>query len=403
MPAGNKFRHQSYPTQPIQQPVIRSVTAEQARGAGFERLHTQFAVRDVLIVHGTFMGDDPFGVADMLRTLAGNTPAFAAALDGVAAGIQARMKPLADSVAGDVGNYTQQFADKFREITGGDPAVELLKPTWSGQNHHLARADLAVRLLCRLTELAPTPDQRILLWGHSHAGNAFAILSNLLANDRESVAAFFEAVSDQPGDSWKVAQQELAAAPSPHPLANSVIIAAFGTPVRYGWDTTGFRHLTHFLHHRVFDENNPFISKPLFPPHSLPDTLTARYGDWVQSFGIAGTDVATPVSIGVNQRLQTILESGLAEPVHELDTRFLTPKRIRDACARWKTGTRCHADGRNLLLSYEPCGRKSVTGYPIEQALLGHGVATTLDWLPTHLALLLEVLEQDGADRRRDA
>ncbi|WP_407813651.1 hypothetical protein, partial [Staphylococcus aureus] len=90
------------------------------------------------------------------------------------------------------------------------------------------------------------------------------------------------------------------------------------------------------------------------------------------------TDVSTPVTSAVNRRLATVLEAGLDDPAHELDTRFLASRRIRDACTRWKTGTRCHADGRNLLVDYEPCGRKTAAGTSIETSLLGHGVATTV-------------------------
>ncbi len=399
MPFANQFRHQNYPTVPAVPPTLCRVSSAVGEAVRFEQLHTRFRVRDVLVVHGTFAGNDPFGIADTLRSIGRSLPAGAITLDRVADAVVQKTKPLADSITGDVGNYTADYVARFRELVQGDPSVELLQPPWTGQNHHCARADLAVRLFCRLLEFAPGPDERVLLWGHSHAGNAFAILSNLLANDRNSVATFFECHEERSEPHWMTAREELAQARGPHPLAWSLLIAAFGTPVRYGWDTSGFRHLTHFLHHRNYNEESPFLTKPLFPPQSLPDTVTAKYGDWVQAFGIVGTDVDTPVSAQVNRRLALLLESGLEEPVHGTDTRFLVPQRIRDACARWKTGTRCHADGRNLLLEYEPCGRRIAAGLAVEDSLLGHGVATTIDWLPAHLALLLSTLERDGVDQ----
>lgn len=121
---------------------------------------------------------------------------------------------------------------------GGEPGVELLSPTWSGQNHHLARADLAVRLLHQLLVRPLLPDQNVLLWGHSHAGNSFALLTNLLANHKSSVAQFFEAAAQGGVAHWDEVRTNLKSALSPHPLARRIFIAGFETPVRYGWDTS---------------------------------------------------------------------------------------------------------------------------------------------------------------------
>jgi len=34
----------------------------------------------------------------------------------------------------------------------------------------------------------------------------------------------------------------------------------------------------------------------------------------------------------------------------------------------------------------------STIGQPVELSLLGHGVATTIRWLPTHLKLVMEAM-----------
>ncbi len=251
-----------------------------------------------------------------------------------------------------------------------------------------------MRLLCHLDDLQPTTTDRILLWGHSHAGNGFAILSNLLANDRTAVDRFFDACGKQQPDHWLRAKRILARAPAPHPWAQSILIATFGTPVRYGWDCAGYNRLVHVSHHRNYDVANPIVSHPMFPPHHLPDILKAKYGDWVQSFAIAGTDVSAVTSLTRNKNLSAVLESGLRPPEHGLDTRLILTERIRDACARWKTGTRCHADGRNLLVEYEPSGR-NVLAIPVEDSMFGHGVSTAVNWLPSHLSLVQSALMGD--------
>ncbi|HIE95710.1 MAG TPA: hypothetical protein EYG03_03895 [Planctomycetes bacterium] len=396
MPAKNQFRHQSYPTAPSVRPAFHRLRVTDGDDVDFSKLHSQFGVREVVLVHGTFMGDDPFGISEVLRTIAKSAGLLEGPLMTLADVLQARMKSLVDGLAQDVGNYTLKYCDAFQQLVGGDPMVRLLQPTWTGQNHHLARADLAVRLLWQLDDMQPTPEETVLLWGHSHAGNAFAILSNLLANDRNAVAKFFTAAGHQDAEHWARARQILESGPSPHPWAKSVLFVAFGTPVRYGWDSNGYRDLLHVLHHRQNDNGDEFLAQPMFPAQSLNDMLTARYGDWVQAFGIAGTDVPPPIAMQANRAVAAVLEAGLTAPEHGLDTRFIVPQQLRDTCARWKTGTRCHGDGRNLLVEYEPSGRTTPLASPIEETLLGHGVATTLAWLPAHLALVLQALSSSG-------
>jgi hypothetical protein len=91
-----------------------------------------------------------------------------------------------------------------------------------------------------------------------------------------------------------------------------------------------------------------------------------------------------------NALLGAFLERGLLD---------VTPPKLRDrlkvACARWKTRTRLHTDGRNLLIDYQS---SNMTRFgPSRQAVLGHGIYTLKDWLPGQLSLVLKWLEQDGA------
>jgi len=388
MPQRNEFRHQQYPTQPHHAPA-RHILNVNPGNVDYTRLHALHAVRQVVLVPGTFAGDDPFAIGQILRSLGERVPHGGALAEGLADQLAAQTTRIVNSVARDVGSWTADYCDRFTELVGGTIHVVRLEPTWSGQNHHFARADLAVRLLCHLDRLPLLPGEQILFWGHSHAGNGFALLSNLLANHRTAVESFFEAGDPPDADHWRQARDLLAAGSTPHRLAGHVSFVTFGTPVRYGWDSDGYRQLVHIL----FDRGTPgdeLTTQPLFPPHSFRDTVEATWGDWVQAFGIAGTDVVppTPRSIERDQRLRDIVEAGLEPPEHGLSIRLVPGRKLKDLCARWKTGTRCHADGRNLLVDYQPSGRQVVNG-PVEASLFGHGVATTIDWLPAHLALVL--------------
>ena len=392
MPVENHFQHQQYPTEPVTTPVLRTLNVDEAAGTDFSKLHTALRIGRVVLVHGTFMGDDPLGIADALKSVAESVPLLAGQLNRLAEASKEKTRPFTAAVTGDVGNYHELFRKRFQELVGDDPQVELLSPTWSGQNNHLARADLAVRLLHQLLARPLLADQNVLLWGHSHAGNAFALLTNLLANHKHSVAQFFDAAAQDGVTHWDQVRKNLESAVSPHPLASRIFIAGFATPVRYGWDTDGCAKLVHVTFHRPYDETIPLMTKPLFPPQQIPDVTNARWGDWVQAFAIAGTDVSSMPTRIMNQNLTAILEANLPELQYGLDTRFISPKRIRDACVRWKTGTRCHSDGMNLLVDYKLCGDVTTIGQPIELSLLGHGVATTIRWLPTHLKLVMEAM-----------
>lgn len=397
MPERNRFLHQPYPTAPLQTPT-RHVLDVRPRATDYSRLHTRHGVRRVILVPGTFAGNDPFNISGTMRAVAERLPAGGAVLQRLADRVSEKTHEIFSGLAADVGNYSPEYAARFEELVGGDPAVGVLEPKWSGQNHHFARADLAVRLFAELDRMELFGREQILLWGHSHAGNGFALLSNLLGGDPESVEDFFEACGYPEAEHWQRACRSLRSNPSPHPLARHVSVVTFGTPVRYGWDPLGLSGIYHILFDRNQTDPGNSHGRPMFPPHPIPDMLDATYGDWVQAFAIAGTDVVPPAPgpLERNRRLDEFLRRGLDPPELTLDTRLIPVEHLRWLCARWKTGTRCHTDGRNLLVDYQPGGRL-ILDRPIESSVFGHGVATTIDWLPAHLELLLRQMDLDAA------
>lgn len=389
MPDNNRFSHQNYPTNPVISPRLMTLHSVKPVPESAVELHSKCRIGRVVVVHGTFVGNDPFAVAETLKSMGRDIPLIGEQLEKMAEMIQESTQPATNSIIQDMGTYTEAFRDLFQALVGDDPSVELLDPTWSSQNHHFARADLAVRLVHNILLRPPMPGHRILLWGHSHAGNAFAMLTNLLANERSSVEQFFSAVGEQSEPHWNAVKNALRNAGGPHPLAKSVVLVAFGTPVRYGWDINGCAQLIHVLHHRPHNPETPFLTKPLFPPQAPADIINATWGDWIQAFAVAGTDLVSASTLDENEKLTTLLERNLASPVHELDTRFIPTARLRDTCYRWKQGTRCHTDGLNILVDYEPSG-EAVLGLPLESSVFGHGVATTVKWLPAHLRLVID-------------
>lgn len=139
MPVGNQFRHQSYPTQPATPPVLHTLQTTPPIPGSASELHTELAVDQVILVHGTFLGDDPFGISATLQALAQDSPGLAsAALNGTAELLLRTTRPILSRSVRDLGNYTADFRDTFQALVGDDPQVELLQPTWSSENHHFA-------------------------------------------------------------------------------------------------------------------------------------------------------------------------------------------------------------------------------------------------------------------------
>lgn len=407
MPGGNQFRHQLYPTEPVADPRLLSIDPLAPDGIDGSRLHAEFGISHIELVHGTFAGTDPFGISTLMRSLIADTPpAVQLALIPLMGKIEQLTRKVTESVTADIANFNEAFRDAFQNLAGDELIVRRLDPTWSSENTHLARAALAVRLVCRLEELQQQgldPEfDRVIFWGHSHAGNGMALLTNLLANDPESVARFFEVSGDALGSDGQRAREILNGHRGPHPMAGALIIVTFGTPVRYGWDTGGCRQLLHITHHRPHDGEHPERTVPAIRytgdaessfgsvvaalRETVFDAMLARHGDWVQTFAIAGTDLHPIVHCGIDRSLGAFLERNLPQT---------TPESIRArlpvVISRWQTATRLHTDGLNLLVAYAPT---QLTRFgTAHQSVLGHGVYTRIEWLPRHLSLLMDYLE----------
>jgi hypothetical protein len=317
----------------------------------------------IYLVHGTFVGDDALGFIDKL---AGVMPSAAVALRRL-------QKQALDTLLKDGGNYSSDFAAEFEQAINceGQRRIPLRLFYWSSENHHIGRAHAAVQLVDELAARHPTAEGRILLWGHSHAGNVFALLTNLLGADRETRYRFFRAARsyyrwpligrvDQPV--WQRVQSLLDR--DTLPLARALDIVTFGTPIRYGWDSSSCARLLHFVNHRPADGRPAF--QAAFPP-VLDDVLSAAGGDYIQQLGIAGTNFSPDLFAWrawlAELRLKRLLQGGF---------------RQRNLLARLSAGVRVADEGETLLVDYGPG-----EGH-IGQHIAGHAVYTRLGWLLFH-------------------
>ena len=249
MPQNNAFSHQRFSAekpitnwhlvQPCEPPAAGSAEYQRQMKAVGEA-YRDWGVQAVWLIHGTFAGDDPLGLVRILESAA---PQAARRWRQV-------NKQLFDKLAQDSGNYTHHYAAEFQRATG----IRVERVAWSGENHHLARAAAAVSLLDQLAAANASGRDRVLLWGHSHAGNVLALLSNLLAADGAARRAFFEAARGYYGRGWfggagrpvwERVRQWLVETPPERRRVPQLDFVTFGTPIRYGWDTDGFAQLLH--------------------------------------------------------------------------------------------------------------------------------------------------------------
>jgi len=349
----------------------------QARMAAVGRAFRRAQVAEIVLVHGTFVGDDPLGLAAELEGL---SPA-------VGKSLRQTICKLTDAVVRERGNYTADFAQQFAVSLGGSddengsrPPIAVRLSRWSGENHHLARLDAAVRLIDELAGRPFPAHSRVLLWGHSHGGNVLALLSSLLSGPADLAAEVFDALepflsdgqkggSTQSRSHWRrVRQLLLGRSPgeplsmlpgSDHPLlAGRLDLVTFGTPLRYGW---GGREdpsrLLHFVNHRPAEGLPPYQAP--FPPRPG--------GDVFQQLGIAGTNLPPALhsraALQADRRLASLLQ-----PQHSK----------RQLWQRLRAGIRVAGQGTTLLVDY-PCSLRGKLGMTA-----GHSLYTKPHWLLFH-------------------
>ena len=321
-------------------------------------------VKAIFLAHGSFLGPDA------VRILA----ELARALPATGSESRCAIRRLFHEVRGETGDYTESYARLFESAINapGCPQISVEIFHWSSENHHIGRADGAVRLIDRLASLDCEPGDRVLLWGHSHAGNVFALLSHLISGDPEAVERFFRAAEvyyrwpvlgwvDIP--LWNRVCRLLLGGDSP--LANLAIdIVTFGTPVGYGWDARGYSRLLHFIHRR-FSATSPQPPAPLSV--DLDGILSAAEGDYIQQLGAAGTNTV-PSKFAwrawlADRRLHALLQS------RERDDEPM------NGC---RAGRILPPEGTTLLVDYGRLEGK------IGEHMAGHAVYTRKRWLPFH-------------------
>lgn len=299
---------------------------------------------------------------------------------------------IVDGCSHEAGDYTPRYAEIMeRALAGQGDAIPVRLVHWSGENHHLGRADAAVRLIDELAALELPPGKRVMIWGHGQAGNVLALANGLLSDDKEAVAAFFTAaqiyyrlpaagVIDIPH--WQRVRKTLCNTPQ-RLVRRSLDLVTFGTPCRYVWTQRSDDTLLHFINHRPATD----MVKHLAPPAPRIDELhQAAAGDYLRQLAVAGAD--TPPSRFAwrswlaNRRLARLLEI-------PADRSYIAD--------RLASGVRVPDAGTTLLVDYGP------TAGPLSEHLAGHAVYTRREWLLFQAEQIVEHLGGQASAASRAA
>jgi hypothetical protein len=375
MPFNNHFRHQTYSADvPGAHYVLMDAdfpfqTGTDQYSQEMTRVSNALAdhVDAVYLIHGTFAGNDALGWTAQIEKF----------WPKVADHLRVFGKKLFDVLADDTGNFTEEYAAELAEVLNSPNQaddISVAKPTpnvrrfnWSGENNHVGRGVAAIELLDELlTRQESSSEKRILMLCHSHAGNLVAIVTNLIGAERSERVRFLEILKPifRSGEE----QQQLsrvadALEDETRRRSLQLDIVTLGLPIRYGWDTGGYRNLLHFVNH-VPRPDEPVFLSPVPKINSMD--LLKMDGDFVQQFGIAGTNV-----------FPYLMDLRLMVAEYKLG-KLLQPFGRTDFWEHIKIGMRVADEGTTLLVDYDDTDG-------LAHRLAGHGVYTERQWLPFHL------------------
>ena len=319
-------------------------------------------VRKVIFVHGTFAGDDPLGVYLVMERL------------GVPSVITKRFKDISKEITNknmdDLGNFPDDYITSFSD--GIEHDIECKSFIWSSENNHIGRLLTIPTLAAYISEKAKglSLDDRILLIGHSHAGQLFALLTVFLEND-EKANALFNVLAEVNGFDKKIFSENI------EKISNFYLdIVTLGTPVRYSWGEYGKYRLLNIVNHRSDSK--------------IEGVLNTRDGDYVQQWGTDGTDLL-PINLSLlecNDKLDSVLDKG--RPI-DIDTKLKEIKR------RQPIKVNGEKVGETILVDYLDNGTKVIQffgltmGHPnFFETLFGHGVYTRRDSMLFNSSLVVD-------------
>ncbi|MBC7532822.1 MAG: hypothetical protein H7318_14715 [Oligoflexus sp.] len=300
-------------------------------------------VKEIILLHGTFVGSDPINLVSSMKSL------FPKLSREAEEGMGRRMKGIIDYVAQDNGNFVPKYIELLEQ--GLEAKIPVKLQFWSSANHHLGRLEGAIRLLEKVSvDFPQSQSDRILLIGHSHARQVFALFTQLILGSQVSTGLG--------SDLWQFAVRERLATEelrtkAKHLRKQRFDFVTLGGPVRYPWTYIPDMRVLHIVNHRG---DNSSIAEPWA-------FWKGSGGDFVQQWGMIGSDTLapTPRERQLNRGLDDLLGKG-----------WHTRLWIQSIVRRERLGD----FGRTLLVDY---GHEQPNKNNFIRAVFGHGVYTRFD------------------------
>ena len=380
MPVKNHFQHQKLSAdEPICPWSIRQADFPPAPDTppfldSIEKLIAalQPQIDAIWLTHGTFVGNDALGIFGQIER----------AVPVLGPTLKLLGKNLTDAITGDRGNFSDRFVDRL----GGN--ISTNRFTWSGENTHLGRCKAAIELLAQLIQRIDR-HPRVLLWGHSHAGNISALITNLIGADPWCREAFLDLVRPlfPPQNSQRSGETALDQVHGAFQNGSfeklELDVINFGTPISYSWDTGGYRKLLHVVNHRPNPNHPDWLSPPIkvagkwLFAGDQDDSASDPYataGDMIQILGTSGSEFLPWLLDENTRQCETALQQ------------FIAPGNGRDDyIANASIGARIAAEGSSILVNYH-------NDRGLATAMMGHSIYTRTSWLSFHCDLVREAL-----------
>ena len=406
MPIENNFQHDELSRKnPGERLTVREMTPtalpESSSGqdemAALGACISHTGVRMIVLLHGSVMGTDLFGVQrlDELGGLKRGYSRGVAGLDALLAlmregsngipplpgGLKSPLandeptKDLLDDQLGDAGNFTNIYVELMRQSLnqGLERPIQCVRELWSCEHHHLGRAIAAVSMLGRLRDWVEAhklgQGDRILVQAHGQAGLIPALVSNLLCvtanNSRTRLFDLLSAFASQANRPDIISTiQRVAPLLSNGTFLNGAAldIVTFGMPVRYGWDPSGLGKLLHIVNHRNMRTDGKIWLSKMELPQITMEMPIAWGGDYIQELAVAGSD-AVPTTEPAKSANKALWE--MVEPFDGFE-RWLE-------CAR--RAVRIPSEGLGILADYQD----STGSTNVRDHYYGHAAYTRLN------------------------
>lgn len=269
------------------------------------KLLSQKKIKAIYLVHGTFMGNDPFHIISLLEE---NVPDSA---KSIFTKFKEHCKRTGDFFAKDLGNFTQEHIELMQGLIKDSMSIHNF--TWSSANHHCARLMACLDLIESLNAKNFKTKDRILLIGHSHAGQVFALLTQIIHN-KNLQNFFFEVLASF---EIEVAKYLPMIKKLKH---NKFDIITMGAPPRYSWKTTPNIKLLHIINHR----GESVLGG------SLKGFVTTKDGDYIQQWGVEGSDIISPIKKEQEINKLLDLKLGIGQNLDLFKQNILLRHRLHD-------------------------------------------------------------------------